>query len=350
MPLVLGQGNPNAKIALVGEAPGQQEELTGMPFIGDSGQELTRMLTEAGIDRKQVFLTNVLSERPPDNKLDAFCGKRADVGGNYSLPPLGSGNYLRPEFLHNLDRLKQELQDIKPNVVVALGGTASWALLSAPKISTVRGTVASSSLVPGLKVLPTFHPSAVLRNWEYRPIVLTDLIKAERQSHFPELRRPEREIYYDPEYGDLEFFRKGILESGAFTIGADIETMRRTVTCISFAPSPQKSFVIPFWDSRKPHGNYWETAREEREWWDLVEEVMSCDIEKVFQNGLYDLQYLVSMGIRCRRVNQDTMILHHSMYPEMQKSLGFLGSVYTEEASWKLLRPRGEDSNKREDE
>lgn len=346
---VVGRGPVGAKIAFVGEAPGEQEDLTGMPFMGSSGQELTRMMKEAGIDRSECFLTNVLSIRPPDNKLDAFCGKRADVGADYNLPPLGSGNYLKPEYLPELQRLADELNAVKPNLVVALGGTASWALLSAPKITSIRGTVAAGTLVP-FKVLPTFHPSAVLRNWAIRPIVVADLIKAERESHFSEVRRPERTIYYDPNYGDLEFFRRGILHSGSRLIGADIETKNKTITCISFAPSRSESFVIPFWDSRKPNGSYWQTLDEEVEWWRLVEDVLSSDIEKVFQNGLYDIQYLWRMGLKIRNFHHDTMILHHAKYPEMQKGLGFLGSIYTNEASWKLMRLKDTDSNKRDDE
>lgn len=335
-----------AKIAIVGEAPGQQEELTGLPFMGSAGQELTQMLAEVGLSRKEVFLTNVFTTRPPDGKLDEYCGPRADVGRDYTLPPLGSGKYLRPEFLPELDRLAAELNAAQPNVVVAAGGTASWALLRSAKISAIRGTVTAGVLTPH-KVLPTYHPSAVLRNWAYRPVVLADLLKAVRESEFPDIRRPERTIYFDPEMHDLEEYRRVLLS--ADILGTDIETKRGTITCIGFAPSPAMAYVIPFFDARKPNGSYWQKPEDELAWWNLVEELMSSSIPKVFQNGLYDLQYILRMGIRCSNVAEDTMILHHAKYPEMQKSLGFLGSVYTNEASWKLLRPRGEDSNKREE-
>jgi uracil-DNA glycosylase len=346
---VTGKGPLDSKIVLVGEAPGEQEDITGRPFEGSSGQELTRMLGEAGIDRKQIYLTNVFSHRPKDNKLEAFCGKKADVGKDYPYPPLASGQYVLPTHLVELERLRDEINLVQPRLVIACGGTASWALLRAPKITSIRGTIAAGSLTEH-KVLPTFHPSAVLRNWAIRPIVLQDLIKAERESHFAEIRRPERRVYYDPEYNDLAFYRQEILHTGSHLIGADIETKNRTITCISFAPSRAASFVIPFWDPAKPSGSYWPTLAIELEWWNFVQEVLSSSIPKVWQNGLYDLQYLLRMGISVRNSAHDTMILHHAMYPELQKSLGFLGSIYTNESSWKLLRPRGEDSNKREDE
>lgn len=342
-------GPLDAKIVLVGEAPGEQEEITGMPFQGSSGQELTRMLTEAGIDRKTCFLTNVFTTRPPDNKLDFYCGKRAEVGSNYSLPPLGSGNYVLPSYLPELDRLAAEINAVNPNLVVALGGTASWALLRAPKITPIRGTVTPGVLTLH-KVLPTFHPSAVLRNWAQRPIVLADLLKAEREAKFPQVRRPERTVYFDPDLHDLEEIIAACTDPHIQVLGTDIETKSRTITCIGFAPSLSVSYVIPFFDPRNTSGSYWRTPIEERTAWRAVNTILSSPVPKVFQNGLYDIQYLLRMGLRLANCSEDTMILHHAMYPELQKSLGFLGSIYTNEASWKIMRPRGEDSNKRDDE
>jgi uracil-DNA glycosylase len=341
-------GPLDAKIAIVGEAPGEQEAITGRPFEGASGQELTRMLKEAGIERKNCFLTNVFTRRPPNNKLDSWTAKKAEVGTDYQLPPLSSGAYIRPEFLHELDRLRDELLSVKPNIVIALGGTASWALLRAPKITSVRGTVADGSLVP-FKVLPSYHPSAILRQWALRPILVTDLIKAERESRYPEIRRPERKVYYDPEFHELAEIEKILL--AADILGTDIETAFRTITCIGFAPSPTESYVIPFLDRRKVHGSYWDTPEQEIAAWQMVGRVLAArSVRKLFQNGMYDLQYILRMGLEVHNVSDDTMILHHAMWPELQKSLGFMGSIYTNEGSWKIMRPRGEDSNKREDE
>jgi len=344
---VHSSGSKTAKIALVGEAPGETEESTGFPFMGSAGQELTRMLTEAGIARSDCYLTNVLSIRPPNNKLHEFCASRDDVGREYSLPPLSNGKYLRPEFLPELDRLREELLEVNPTVVVALGGTASWALLQQSGITAIRGVVAPGVLVPH-KILPTFHPSAVLRNWSFRTIVIVDLIKAARESTFLGIKRPERRVYYDPTVSDLAEIKEILL--AAPILGTDIETKRKQISCIGFAPSISESYVIPFIDLRKPNGSYWSTAQEEYEAFDMVDSILSSDVPKLFQNGLYDMQYLLRMGFRLRNVKHDTMLLHHAKYPEMQKSLGFMGSVYTNEASWKTMRPRGEDALKRDDE
>lgn len=109
-------GPRNAKIALVAEAWGQQEELTKIPLVGTTGQELNRMLSEASIDRAQCFATNVFALRPTDNKIDSLCLDKKGVGGkDYVLPPTNMGKYIEPRFLPELVRLKEELESVRPD-------------------------------------------------------------------------------------------------------------------------------------------------------------------------------------------------------------------------------------------
>lgn len=338
--------SPN-RIAFVGEAPGETEELTGIPFMGSAGQELNRMLEETGFRRSEVYLTNVLHQRPPGNKLNLWCVPKAETGPGYDLPPLSNGKYLHPGLVPAIHRLRMELLACRPNLVVALGGTATWALLHTGAISKVRGTCATGPLIPGLKVLPTFHPSYVLRSWDSRPIVLSDLLKAQREQHFSEVRRPRRTVYIEPTLEDLEAWER--ILSGADVLSVDIETKIRQITTIGFAPTRDAAFVFPFWDSRKPGGSYWPDVASEVLAWQVVARLLASNIPKVFQNGLYDLQYLARMGFKVANVLRDTMIKHHALYPEMPKDLGFLGSIYTNEASWKLLRERGRDETKRDE-
>ena len=129
-PFSHSSGPHDARIALVGEAFGGQEALIGQPFIGTAGQELTRLLAEAGIKRSECFLTNVIASRPYSesefgrnysNDFDTLCGPKASVGDAYEWPPLSMGKYLRPEFLGEVERLRRELIVVRPNVIVALG-------------------------------------------------------------------------------------------------------------------------------------------------------------------------------------------------------------------------------------
>ena len=160
-------------IAIVGEAWGEEEERQRSPFIGYSGHELTRMLSEAGIHRASCFLTNVFNIHPPGNKVEFFCGPKTEAIPGY--PSLTKGKHVHAKFIPELNRLGEELTSVNPNIVIALGNTASWALLGRTTISKYRGTTEISRLTAsGFKVLSTYHPAAVLRQWELRPVTVLD--------------------------------------------------------------------------------------------------------------------------------------------------------------------------------
>jgi DNA polymerase len=339
-------GPHDAKIAIVGEAWGEQEALIGKPFQGYSGQELTRMLQEAGLSRRDCFLTNVLALRPPNNDLAALCCNKTSCGEGYTLPHLGKiGQYLQPQYLPELDRLRDELTQVAPNLIIALGATACWALLHTNGIGALRGTVATSSLVPH-KVLPTYHPAGVLRNWAWRPIAIADLIKAKRESEFPEIKRPERHILVNPTIAECREWMDRHLGSEC---ACDIETKFGMIEMVGFSASASHAMVIPFWDKNKG-GNYWPSANDERMARKIVGAILeNPSITKIFQNGLYDLQYLIKEGFRPRGCREDTMLYHHALYPEMQKGLGFLGSVYTQEPAWKMMRGKKVTEMKKDD-
>jgi uracil-DNA glycosylase len=336
-PFKFTSGPQSAKIVIVGEAFGEQEDLTGLPFVGHSGQELTRMLGEAGLDRRQCLLTNVFALRPPGNKIEALCGKKAEVGPLYRHPPLRQGKYFLPQYLSEVDRLRAEILAVTPNLVLALGNTACWALLGSAKISALRGTAIESSLCPGVKVIPTYHPAAVLRNWALRPIVVADLMKAKREAEFPGIVRPLRQVLVNPTLAEISHWLETVGRS-AQILSCDIETGAGQIKCIGFAASRSDALVIPFVDLSKPDGSYWTDPWDELRAWAFVQTLLGLPCPKLFQNGLYDLQYLLRMGLRPRNCLHDTMLLHHSLYPEMNKGLGFLGSLYTNEAAWKLMR------------
>lgn len=326
--------------------------------MGTSGQELTQLLRSAGVARSDCSLTNVLLERPPGNNLKEFCCPLAEAKAGYqpeelrqqwpahpwpdryNWPSLGQQmGYLRPERLGELARLREEISAVRPNVVVALGATACWALLRSPKISQLRGTFTYGE--SQLKVLPTFHPAYVLRNYASRPIVIADLMKAKQGADSPTIRRPARQLWLDPTLEDLAAFDQHVQASDLLAV--DIETKGGLITHVGFAPSARLAICIPFWTGE---GSYWEEADEPKAW-QWVRRWCESPVPKVLQNGLYDLQYLWrTAGITLRNYLHDTMLMHHSLQPQLPKSLGFLGSVYTEEPTWKHLRI---ETEKRED-
>lgn len=354
-------------IALVGEAWGESEQRLGEPFVGSSGVCLLEMLNDAeiitldredyanieaywrsgndGASREPLYIKliwrrhpisrfNVFNVRPEGNKIEALCGpKREDITG---LPPLSQGKYFKAEYIHHVEKLYSDLRDLQPNVVIAFGNTATWALLRRTAITRIRGAVAESTTVLGLKVLPCIHPATILRQWENRHVTVLDLQKALRESQFPEVRRPKREIWTEPSISDLEVFYERYIR-GANFIAPDIETVGRDITCVGFAPRRDVAIVVPFYDAERSGKNYWQSFEEERLAWEWVRRVLDHPAPKIFQNGLYDIHFLWrAMGIKVRNAEHDTMLLHHALQPESPKGLGFLGSVYTDEASWKV--------------
>lgn len=138
--LVFGHGDINAKIVFVGEAPGQEEEKQGKPFVGRAGMLLDKALADAGINRGDVYITNVVKFRPTKE-------------GKNRAPSKKEVNVFIPFFL-------KELKITKPRIIVALGATALQALTGKKEITKLRGKFIA---MRDWKILPTFHPAAVVR-------------------------------------------------------------------------------------------------------------------------------------------------------------------------------------------
>jgi len=357
-------GSPGAKIVLIGEAWGKSEEQFKKPFLGASGRELSRMLFQAGVvniaprawmgeldminwwQASGLFVTNVFALRPPDNKIEELCVGKKLVGNDYPFPPLRQGKYIRPEFLPEVERLKTELKLVGANLVVPLGATATWATCHATNIGAIRGTVRPAVILPPTKCLPTYHPAAILRNWTQRVVMVADLMKAAREAQFPEIRRPSRIVVYDPTLVEALDWIEGVLKDPPPYLACDIETASGLITHIGFAKARDSALSIPFVDFTKEANSYW-PAKDEIIIREAIQRLLASPISKVFQNGLYDMQYLWRDGFTLAAVNEDTMLLHHALYPELQKGLGFMGSVYTDEASWKLMRHQ--ETNKKDE-
>lgn len=137
--LVFGVGNPHARLVFVGEAPGRDEDLQGEPFVGEAGKLLTRIIQAMGFERSEVYICNVLKCRPPGNR-----------------DPLPSEVEACSSFM------LRQIKAIKPEVVVALGKFAAQTLLQTKEIiSRLRGRFHDYH---GIPLMPTFHPSALLRD------------------------------------------------------------------------------------------------------------------------------------------------------------------------------------------
>ncbi len=152
--VVFGDGNPDARIMIIGEAPGKNEDEGGKPFIGRAGKVLDEGLAQAHIERADIFITNVVKCRPPQNR----------------KPTLHEANTCKNLLLFN------QIKIIQPTIIITLGATAYEALLEKKDpISSYRGKLHS---VLGIDLLPTFHPAYILRNPKAKDLLYTDILAA----------------------------------------------------------------------------------------------------------------------------------------------------------------------------
>lgn len=362
-------------VFILAEAWGENEAKVSHALVGASGITLLQMMDEAGLidltSEDQAFIrrfwetrdpvniqmiwnlhdefytTNVFNFRPPGNDISWVChddnkiGKKEGING---YPALVRGKFVKSEYRVELDRLRDELLSVDPNLVICVGNTAAWALLGETAITKIRGvTKMSTHCVAGFKVLPILHPAAIMREWSQRPVTVVDLIKAKREAASPNVIRPAREIWIEPEINDILEFKRRFID-GADGVSVDIETSGTQITMVGISPRPDLAIVIPFVDPRRRNRCYWPTVEIEIHAWKIIQGILEDRaIWKLFQNGMYDVAFIWrTTGIRVYNFEHDTMLCHHALQPESLKGLGFLGSVYTSQDSWKSMREKVE--------
>jgi len=332
------------KILICGEAYNQAEEEAGRPFAGASGKLLHALLRAAGIPSEDCHFTNVFRVLPkPRADPSNLCGPKPQ--GIPWMPYLKRGEYVKAQYEEELLRLYREVEEVQPNLILALGSAAAWAFCKTSGIKAIRGApsladaaITSRCGLESLKVLPSYNPQVLFREWKLRPVLFSDLKKAQREAEYPEVRRPSRTLWLDPTIADLWEFKRRYIDPSSF-LSVDIETVGDQITMVGFAPTRDMALVVPFFDFRKQDRNYWRTFGEEKAAWDFVRTVTSEPKAGVGQNFSYDLKYLwARYGMPPMNFEHDTMLLHHALQLEMEKGLGFLGTIYTSEASWKMMR------------
>ena len=164
---VVSDGTPQAQLVFIGEAPGRDEDLQGKPFVGAAGQLLTKMIDAMGLKRQDVYICNVLKDRPPGNRAP-----------------------LPEEVAACLPFLREQLAIVQPKVICVLGAVAARALLG-PQVSimNIRGEMREYE---GIPLVPTFHPAYLLRNPSAKRLAWEDLKKVKRL--LADLNRPMADV------------------------------------------------------------------------------------------------------------------------------------------------------------
>ena len=175
-------------LILVGEAPGKEEARLGRPVVGRSGQLLNDVLGKAGIARERCVVANVFRFQPPANKVGHFFISRRTaaqegIGISEKYGKFGSA-WCRADYAGEIEHLRgllEKLKKTKPCVVVALGRTPFWALTGGDGLLSKVGQKFDCRLAQGLEVVPTYHPSFILRgNWGLQPAWLEHFLAAAR--------------------------------------------------------------------------------------------------------------------------------------------------------------------------
>lgn len=339
------------KIALVGEAPGTDEMILGKPFVGRSGKLLNSILAQVGIEREQCLVTNVFDFQLPGNKIKPLCVSKKEADKSEDYPqlqiPIDSGAYVPAEIAKpQLNRLQRELEKCKPNVIVALGGSAVWATLAHSPygaMKKIRGTISAGLFG---KTLVTYHPAYVLQNYAAKTRVVADLKKALTESKFPEIREMVIDVLIPKNLREVTNFLNRLRSPAA----VDIETLQGQIDNIGFADCIYRAMSVPIFYPGTIPTQYWKTDEEEAKVITAIGRYLNNPNRiKVFQNGSYDVQWIWERwGIATYGWTEDTRMLHHALWPESPKDLGTIASIHLNMPGWKLAGA-GRATTKKED-
>lgn len=321
-------GDPNAPIALLGEAPSFMEIKEGKPFVGPAGQLLDRCLHAAGILRRDCYILNVFEEgvkKPRDdgNKIISRDGLRL---------LWTSGKGFTEAGLEASRGCRERLSRCAANVIVPLGAPALSLALGEPRsITKWRGSIIAGA--GGRKLVPTIHPSACLRGvYEWRYLIVSDLKKAKRESAYAEVKPVQRNLRIDPSFDEALAFLNDA--SARPFISTDIELLGGQIDCFSVATSSTEAISIPLIDAS--FESRWSTEEETEIWRAYAKILANPKITKINQNITFDLAVLLQLNnIVPQGPIDDCMVANSVMNPFLDKDLGTLCSLYTDEPYYK---------------
>lgn len=330
-------------IMLVGEAPGAEEDRTGRPFSGASGWELDQELSAAGLQRGSLFITNVCHERPPGNDIERFFATKSAAKGTADFGDLRvtgaaarltsdliaavGGRYPRAPVIRGLIQLQADIDDLRPCLIIAMGNTALWALTGFTGIRSWRGSVLAASGGPvdghGIKLIPTVHTASVLREYQWKGVVIHDLKRAHRESAWPEVRHPAWNFTVPTSISDLnqwlDTFVRPLPQDAIIT--ADVENEYTTdsvhdarILCLGLAVDQHTACCVPFTRRAGSSPHYWATAEEERDAVLALREALRSR-PVLFHNGLHDCQVIAHNWGWLPRFEHDSMVAQHVLFP-----------------------------------
>lgn len=352
--VVNGIGPLDAKIMIVGEAPGPEEDIKGMPFIGRAGKKLDGVLAQIGLHRSQVYITNAVR-----------CFPRLRTEEGFRAPSF-------EETQICLSYLEQEIAIVKPNVIVPLGNVALQALLGIkkPKITESRGKEFWSDKFQ-CKIIPTFHPNAIIRNPDLEETIIQDFRRILESSAYPEMTKHTEGNYLTIEtIEQFDAFYERLMEQKE--VAWDIETsgfdwQKNKLMCVSFSWTKGTAVVLPItkWfgiekekielkDKKVRRKGIVEirqvkvvtkyTEDSYQDWWGDKQEYvmkklrsfMESDIGFILQNGKFDYKFFLQMGWNLKPAIHDPMLMHYLLHETAkgQHGLKEMALQYTDKGDY----------------
>ena len=331
-----GMGLTGSTIMLIGESPSYNDVKRSRPM--SDTRNLDQLLKDAGITKANCWMTNVFK---------------------YPIPPSPKGKKI-PGYVRasneginvdkSLEHLQNEINDVKPNVIIGLGGTSLWALTGikpkkkknevASKLPTggiidYRGSILQGM---GRKCVFTYNPAQLDWNatdiefigyWN-RQVILADLRRAKQESTFPGFDLPDRSVEICKSIEDIHRFRT--MYTSRNEVAVDIEAGGHYLpACIGFAFTRSHAMVVPLWNINEYR--FVTDAEMVQIWLEVAGLLSEKDI--IGQNFNYDRDKIRRIGFIIRKLKSDIMLKCHAINPELPKSLAFNTSIYTKEQFYK---------------
>jgi DNA polymerase len=316
---------PSYKIMFVGEAPGGEEAGQGRPFIGRSGQLLRRYIERQGCGLKpaEVCFANLSKHRPRGNKFELLLGTQ--------------------ELSQGLTDLEAEIHRARPNVIVALGGWPLFFLtgecgrkagkpIPGSGIKLYRGSILpAKDDFHNTKVVASYHPSYIERDWKWNPVFFLDLQRAAQESRHPRLDYTEFDEFIDPPLDVISSLQDEYRQ--AEWLGTDIETF------------PGGRFSCVGWAWKRPSGKYAGlcVTYKRLDLWPYAKRMWESLVPKIFQYGTYDVSFMQhfygwQVGAFYDKVGWDTYVAAANLLPDFPRGLDFLCSIHTRFPYYKTER------------
>ncbi len=318
---VSGHGPMGAKLMILGDSPTSKDTASGKAFV--DARELSMLLQDVGIRKENCWLSTVSKYEVPPNY------------GKQRIPFQVRAKTAGIDLDQQLRELQQEIKDVKPNCILALGKTPLWALSGKDKITSYRGSIMHGM---GTKFVPTYNPQHL--SWQAkdvefigywnRQIIAFDIKRAIAQAKFPEITLPSRHIEICKSSAQFAEYRDRY--RGQIKMAADIEANGTCMpVCVGLAHNKHHAMVVPLWNiegiSTIPDSDMIQI-------WIIMAEML-WEKEIVGQNFNYDRDKLKRLGFAIRKIVDDIMLKSHAINPELPKGLAHNTSIYTEEPFYK---------------